>query len=143
MSANVCDYARDMQGVAFEIGKFDCLQMVIKFLGRFSKVPKKYEGFTTNTYFLLYRKNPARAIELMVEYLESFLDEIDWHDMRSGDIAVLSYNFSPYFLGIVMGNGKVLVVDQKHGIVSVFLGFYKIERVFRCREQSQLPQPSE
>lgn len=142
MSVNVCDYARDMQGTEFQIGKFDCFQMVLKFLDRFTTMPRKFEGFTTNTYYLLYKKSPIRAIELMIRYFETFLDEIDWHDMHTGDIAVLSYNFSPYFAGIIMGNGKVLVVDQNHGMVSAFLGFYKIERMFRCRELSQAQPPS-
>lgn len=137
MSMNVCDYARDMLNTQFEIGKFDCVQMVAKFLRNFIDVPGKFEGYTLNTYRMLYMRHRDKALALAVRWLESFLDEIDYHDMQAGDIAVLSYNFSPIFFGILIGNGKVLIVDE-NGLQSAFIGFYKIERIFRCRELSHM-----
>jgi len=142
MNKTVAEYAHEMRDMKVEVGKFDCARMVVKFLDHVIKVPRVCEGFTINTYYILYMKDPEKARGLMVRWLESFLVEIDYTEMKPGDIAVLSYNFSPIFLGIIAGNGKVLVVDR-HGVVSAFIGFYKIERMFRCQQLFHTLQPQE
>jgi len=123
-----------MRGKKFNIGEFDCANMVIQFLSDFVEVPTEFEDVTIDTYRLLYKNNPNRALKVMVRWLESFLTEIDYKNILPGDIVVLSYNFLPIFLGIVLGNGRVAVVDQRNGIVSTFLGLYKMERIFRCQQ---------
>ena len=128
---SVFEYAHSIINKKYKLGEFDCVQLVVNYFNNFIDVPKKIDRYTIETYPTLYKENPIKAMDMMLKWLQSFLHEIEINKMQSGDIAVLKYKYSLLFLGIIIGNGKTLVVT-KRGAESISLKPYTIERMFRC-----------
>lgn len=131
MKLSLAEATKDLVNKTYELGKIDCIHMVYNYLNTMIKMPTEYNGLTLENYKDFFKLDPDAAREAMVEFLSNILDEIKIIEMLPGDIVVLTYCFSPIFLGIVLANGMVLICSSE-GIVSAPLGHYKIERIFRC-----------
>ena len=115
----------------FELGKMDCFRLVYDYLKKQMPLPEEFKGVTLDTYENLFNEKPEAARGLMVDFLKEYLNEIKPYEVTAGDIVVLNYNYSPFFLGIAVGNASVLLATESKGVDTFPLRYYKIVRAFR------------
>ena len=128
----IAELIENFIGKKYEIGKTDCFHVVYDYLASKMEIPKEFKGQTLDSYKNLYNKSPEKAINLMIDFLKSYLQEIEFIIASQGDIVLLNYNYQQTFLGIIVGNANVLLITISDGVQIIPLRHYKILRVFRC-----------
>jgi len=125
-------------GKTYQLGKVDCFSIIIIYLKMIGcKIPKSFKGETLSTYKDLYINEPEKAKALMIEFMQSLLEEIPVHKTFAGDILLLQLNNDLPFFGINGGNGKFISACEIQGVQVLPLQYYKILKVFKCRQQFQ------
>lgn len=119
-------------GKECEIGKCDCLRLVGSHLADLGvELNDEFKHLLENAAHY-WEHDRAHGTEKMVNALRDMLDEIPVHEMRPGDVLVLSLSpFNLPFLGVNTGNGNTLVIALKEGAVCVPIGHYYVHYVLR------------
>jgi hypothetical protein len=106
---SVLEISQQFVGQQYELGKCDCLTMIIDYL-RLSglEIPdnESFNGISLKNYADLYRKNSG-TIENAADWLATKCKEFKPHESLPGDILFLEENNTKFF-GIDGGNGKII-----------------------------------
>jgi len=128
---NIQEFSVDIMNKEFKLGYTDCFALTLKYIeGLGFKPPRKFKGVTKKTYPILYKKNPVKALVIMIEFLESFLIKIDPWGHNAGDIMLLRFDDS-FFLAVNGGNGTIVASTEKYGVKLLPLKSYNIVGVYR------------
>lgn len=120
-------------GRGYELGKCDCLAVVLEYLvDQNVIVPIEFAGITKEDYPEFFRSNPEAAKRLMVNFIDSFLIGINPVSAFVGDILLLEIPGYTKFLAICAGNGQGISATEKYGVGVFNLKHYKIVRAWKC-----------
>ena len=131
---NMAEVGKHFIGRDFKLGEVDCLQLVKFHLERLNvDLNDEFVDLCQNTE-RYWNHGRAKNISRMCSALREMLDEVPVSEMRAGDILILQYKNSMDFLGINAGNGRVLIITQREGCLSLPIRHYTIQHVLRRRE---------
>jgi hypothetical protein len=135
---NLAQLTSGLIGLEYELGKMDCFMLIMAYLKkRGISVPERYRGWTLETYKKLYKQSPARARQIMIDFMDEHLDKAHPNKTAPGDIYLLRLKNHPPALAINGGNATVICAAEKKGVVAVPLRYYSIEGAWKCHKQSQ------
>jgi hypothetical protein len=106
---SVLEISKKFVGQPYELGKCDCLTMIIDYLRLLGIKISKNESFkevNLKNYADLYRRNSG-TIERAADWLATKCEEVQPHESLPGDILYLEENNTKFF-GIDGGNGKII-----------------------------------
>ena len=106
---SVLEISQRIVGKPYELGKCDCITMIIDYLrllGVKISQNESFEEVNLKNYADLYRKNSG-TIEKAADWLATKCKEIKPHESLPGDILFLEGNKTKFF-GIDGGNGKII-----------------------------------
>lgn len=104
----------------YSLGTIDCLRLLFFF---YPELPREYKGITFANYTDFFIENKEEALKT----LDSFIEEqfIEATSVKTGDLLRFSFGY-----GFYCGTNKVIIVDDKRGVVSTEV-VWNIEKIFR------------
>ncbi len=138
---SLLDFTRRMIAEQYELGGLDCFRLCYDFIVESGvDLPKSIGETNLENYPTLFEENPDLAIEVMIEFIQKHLAEIQLHEAFAGDILFLKLKNSTThpFLAIHGGNGNIISVTEKHGVRATPMKHYDLKKVFRCHKRSRL-----
>lgn len=134
---NLAIITSKLVGLEYELGRMDCFSMIINYLIlRGETIPDSFQGQTMATYADLFKTDPVRAKEIMLDLMVFLLDEIAVVKAFAGDVLLLELSDYPPFLAIDGGNGVVVAASPTRGVSPIGKNLYTVRRAFRCRKRS-------
>ena len=133
---NLLQITKNHIGTPYNLGETDCFSWIVRYLTEQGvELPKRYRGWTMETYKTLFTANPARANELMIDFLDEHLKAINPAHAFSGDILLLELKKTTAlsFLAIHGGNLTAIAASKEHGIGAIPLQYYKKLRAWKCK----------
>ena len=131
--------SQKLVGQKYALGEVDCFSVILKYIDIIGiDRPAEFEGYTEESYRELYETDSEVAKVVMVEYLSSFLEEVQPEKHKVGDILLLclpSADSLP-FLAIRSGNSTIIAASEEKGVSVTPLKHYTILRAFQCHKQS-------
>lgn len=117
---NFHEISKQLIGQPYELGKCDCLTMVLDYLrllGVDIAQNESFNGINLQNYADLYRRNNG-TIDSAADWLATKLREIKPHESLPGDVLFLEEDGSR-FIGIDGGNGKIIaaVIGKTVGVM--------------------------
>jgi len=109
----------------FELGKYDCLQMIKEFYN----LPDKWNGIDIKNgkYIDLWINNKEKAIEIYKQFIKDNFKQIDNKQKEKGDLIIID-DFI-FTVGIYLGNNKYVTFNEQKGCyISKIIGKYFIYR---------------
>lgn len=121
-------------GKEYDLGHCDCFSLVRNYLSdQGVTLPAEYSGIDIVTgYAKLWKLEPEKAKELMVNFFAEFTDKIPSFRMKAGDILHLALG-TGHFCGIHAGNGHVMGASPEYGVTLFKISNYQVLGVYRCR----------
>jgi hypothetical protein len=131
-------YSQQQVGRPYGLGQADCLTLLLDLCEHAGvPVPESFEGVTRESYADLYRTDPRRANEILMQFLESVADPIPTERTITGDILVAVPRHQPDhepFLLIRAGGDRVLGAFADRGRVDLGpIRGYQVLRAYRLR----------
>lgn len=126
----------DLIGAGYKLGTMDCFTLIVEYLRRRGlSPPDKFKGYSMETYAELYQKEPKFAKELMVSYVDQFLERIPAtaHSVP-GDIVLvrLRGRTEAIVLAIDGGNGHLVLATEERGVTVIPSRYYTKLRSWKC-----------
>jgi len=120
----------------YDLGQVDCFRLVLDYSRCFNNIelPVDYRGMTLDTYGDWYLQDNIRTVKIAIEYLSTYLYEIEVSRTVAGDILVLRYGTSTFF-GIDGGNGKIITVFIKTGIRVIRKQHFEVIKAFTWQQR--------
>lgn len=136
---NLQEISSELVGNSYQLcgeNGLDCFSLIKKYLEiRGFKLPATFKGYGLSNYASLFRTDPARAKDIMLEFMQSISTEMKPYETFAGDVLLIKLKRSneSSFLAIDGGNGICIVASEVDGVCTVSAKYYDIERVFRCQ----------
>lgn len=128
---NIKELTKNFVGAKYELGMVDCFAMVESYLENCGlKVPTSYNKIKREEYPEIYKKNPKKASWLMEKLMDYLLKERAIHKALPGDVLFLSASGPFKFLGVELGNAKVLTASSELGVTIIGKHYYKVHKVW-------------
>jgi len=132
------EISQQLVGKKYSLGECDCFRVVLMFFDIVGVgYPKEFKGVTVSNYKDLFLSDPISAKELMIDFLDSFIESIRPAYYISGDILLLQREGFLPFLAIAAGNGTIISASEQFGVGTTPIKFYKTKRAWRCLKQSR------
>lgn len=125
-------------GRPYEAGATDCFSLVYQFIGERMALPDTFQGLTMQDYYPLFESDPVRAKQIMVEFCEAHLEEVQPAYAFAGDVLLVHLrkrNSSP-FLAIHGGQTTLIAATKDRGVVAMPMQAFDILRGWRCQQRS-------
>jgi len=136
---NFSVWSNSVIGKPFELGKVDCFRLVFDYLQECGlRLPEEYKGLAMPDYAHAYLQNREGLIQKAIAYMSEYLKELEIHQAFTGDILVVKlrwFEALPISFGIDGGNGIIISVTEKMGVIPIEKKLYNIMRVFRCQSR--------
>lgn len=111
----------------------DCLSFILNILEEYGyNIPDDFEGLTKDNYMDAWYKNKDKTIKKLHRFLLSVTTKKEPNKMRSGDIILAKHKKVDEKMFIMYaGNSKVIIVNQKFGVLAMPIREVNIINVYR------------
>jgi hypothetical protein len=111
----------------------DCFTLILDYLRKLGEnIPSdiKYKGYTLESYYSAYEKNPD-VLDVGIEFIASKTQKISTSKIIAGDILVITNKDGVKSTVIDGGNGNIIAATKRFGVTILNRSHFEVIRAFR------------
>lgn len=135
---NLSEITSKYVGAPFKIGGrsrddgFDCFSLAFTLARDLGKDPPAILGdLNLENYADLYARDPDAAVDALVKYAETYLEEVPPARAFVGDLLILRRGGGRRFAALHAGNDFIISAFENVGVSIAKLRTFKVEKVFK------------